>query len=180
MISVGSQSKSQSAGFTASLDHFAFNTAQSAEAPFLSRYMRQWMFRLGDVKFSIVDCWAPAGPGAVTKSVDKAKSAKTKPRVLIKKRASKRVEFILKCSHTEPPNPKASVPVGLFADRIRTLTKSPQPLFVNNHAANILPITHVLVALVDLFQRVGLGDQLVELQLTSLVETEQFWNIRAG
>jgi hypothetical protein len=57
--------------------------------------------------------------------------------------------------------------------------KEQKPLFVNNHAANILPITHVLVPLVDLLQGVRLGDQLVKLELSGLVETEQLGNIGA-
>src|ERR1700760_812334 len=39
-------------------------------------------------------------------------------------------------------------------------------------AADVLAVVHVLVALLDLVERVGLGDQLVELQEPVLVELQ--------
>ena len=81
-----------------------------------------------------------------------------------------------------PEAVKRSVAGGAVPDRTRTPNQKTKnkPLFVNNHAANILPIPHILIPLVDLLQRIGLGDQLIKLQLSGLVETEQLWNIGTG
>ena len=44
---------------------------------------------------------------------------------------------------------------------------------VDDHATDVLTVAQILVALVDLLERVGLGDQFVELELTGVVEAEQ-------
>src|SRR4051812_34317224 len=46
-------------------------------------------------------------------------------------------------------------------------------VFVNHHAPDVLAVEHVLEALVDVVQGVGVGDQLVELELARLVEADE-------
>src|SRR5215467_646113 len=44
---------------------------------------------------------------------------------------------------------------------------------VHHHAADVLPVAHVLVAGVDVVERISAGDQLVELELAFLVQAQQ-------
>src|ERR1700754_4114280 len=44
---------------------------------------------------------------------------------------------------------------------------------VDHHAPDVLAVEHVLEALADVVERVGVGDQLVELELAGLVEADQ-------
>ena len=44
---------------------------------------------------------------------------------------------------------------------------------MNDHAADVLTVPQVLVALVHFLEGVGASDQLVQLQLTGVVESQQ-------
>ena len=44
---------------------------------------------------------------------------------------------------------------------------------VNDHAADVLAVPQVLITLVDVFELVLSGDQLVEFELAGIVESEQ-------
>src|SRR5439155_17418958 len=52
-----------------------------------------------------------------------------------------------------------------------------QSVLVNDDAADVLAGHQVVVALVDLFQRVGPGDDLVELEVAGLVQAEDLGNV---
>ena len=49
-----------------------------------------------------------------------------------------------------------------------------------NDAANVLVVEHVLIALIDLIQRVGVGDHLVEFELTGLIHRQQVRDLLTG
>src|SRR6185437_8801522 len=53
-------------------------------------------------------------------------------------------------------------------------------VLVDDHAADVLAVEHVLVALVDLIQLVPAGDQLVELELARLVEADELRHVDQG
>src|SRR3954467_3428561 len=50
-------------------------------------------------------------------------------------------------------------------------------VFVDDHASDVLAVEHVLEALVDVVQGVGVRDQLVELELAGLVEADEVANV---
>src|SRR3954453_11173051 len=51
--------------------------------------------------------------------------------------------------------------------------RSISSVLVHQHTADVLPVEHVLVSLVDLVQPVAPGDQLVELEVTRPVEPQE-------
>src|SRR5215468_5845645 len=53
-------------------------------------------------------------------------------------------------------------------------------MLVDDHAADVLAVEHVLVALVDLVELVPAGDQLVQLELPGLVEADQERHVGQG
>jgi hypothetical protein len=48
-----------------------------------------------------------------------------------------------------------------------------------NHATYVLAVTHVLISLVDLIEAIGLGHELVELELSGLIKSEQVGDVKA-
>src|SRR5262249_47331614 len=50
-------------------------------------------------------------------------------------------------------------------------------VFVDDHSADVLAVEHVLEALVDVVQGVGVGDELVELELAGLVEADEVLDV---
>src|SRR5690242_19737855 len=53
-------------------------------------------------------------------------------------------------------------------------------VLVDDHAADVLAVEHVLVALVDLVQLVAAGDQLIQLELARLVEADEERHVGQG
>ena len=53
-------------------------------------------------------------------------------------------------------------------------------MLVDDHAADVLAVEHVLVALVDLVELVAAGDQLVQLELARLVEADELRHVDQG
>src|ERR1700730_15288015 len=53
-------------------------------------------------------------------------------------------------------------------------------VLVDDHAADVLAVEHVLVALVNLIERVAAGDQLVQLELACLVEGDELRHVAPG
>src|SRR3954469_6596835 len=80
--------------------------------------------------------------------------------------------------------PPASDAASTSASRRSPTMRSSTPassvrasVFVNEHSPDVLAVEQVLIALVDLVQRVALGDQLVQLELARLVEPEQLRDV---
>src|SRR3954453_24022977 len=76
--------------------------------------------------------------------------------------------------------PAASAAASTSASRRRpTVRSSPRAsrdgasVLVNHHSTDVLDVEHVLEALVDVVERVSVGDQLVELELARLVEAHE-------
>src|ERR1700721_2738332 len=46
--------------------------------------------------------------------------------------------------------------------------------------ANVFPVVHVLVALVDAFKRIGAGAHGVQIQLAVFVQVQQHWHVGPG
>src|ERR1700730_2712630 len=53
-------------------------------------------------------------------------------------------------------------------------------VLVDDHAADVVAVEHVLVALVNLIERVAAGDQLVQLELACLVEADELRHVNQG
>src|ERR1700733_1360879 len=67
-----------------------------------------------------------------------------------------------------------------FPSQLRPVCPARVLVLVDDHAADVLAVEHVLVALVDLIERVAGGDQLVELELARLVEADQLGDVDQG
>src|SRR5882762_6146511 len=70
----------------------------------------------------------------------------------------------LTCSSVLSPTPSGT-PSGRCQDRHGRAVRESNRSVVDNHAPHVLAVDQVLVALVDLVERVGTGDQLVQLEL---------------
>src|SRR3984885_1364338 len=67
-----------------------------------------------------------------------------------------------------------------FPSQLRPVCPARVLVLVDDHAADVLAVEHVLVALVDLIERVAGGDQLVQLELARLVEADQLGDVDQG
>src|SRR3954470_11968224 len=83
--------------------------------------------------------------------------------------------------------PLASAAASTSASRRRPTMRSStaarsarESVLVDDHSADVLAVEQVLVALVDLIERVALGDQLVELEAAGLVHAEQLRDVVHG
>src|SRR4051794_21832227 len=83
--------------------------------------------------------------------------------------------------------PAASDAASTSASRrrptIRSSTRAKKveaSVFVDHHASDVLAVEHVLEALADVVELVGVGDQLVELELARLVEADQILDVVHG
>src|SRR5689334_10278924 len=80
--------------------------------------------------------------------------------------------------------PLASAAASTSASRRRPTMRSSTAasrargsVLVDDHSTDVLAVEQVLVALVDLIERVALGDQLVELEAAGLVHAEQLRDV---